>query len=630
VRTILPLIQPVALLVLASCAPRMDAEGFDPHSPEGLAEAELRALDHLYEADAPAAAHGVEDLRTLRVAVDDLNQVHARFQQLVGGVPVFGGEAIVHLTPEGELAEITDNLVADIAVDPEPAYDAEDAIEVAVAGLPGGWASVTDDPAADLYVLRHAGADHLVWRVSLHAVPGDASDTIPVVFVDAHDNTVVWAYENLQSATCSGTTNYYGTVTVDCYSDGTSYYLEDTADRLGTYSYNNSTTSRAYVTSTSTTFGTSSTTVRNAFEAHWAIQKVYDYYSTNHGRSGIDGAGGPYSTSSHSTSFISSNTSYSRNYVNAYWDPSYSWMVYGDGDGVYSSSLTSLDVGGHELAHGVTQYEANLTYSGESGHLNESFSDVFGAMVERSVLGESIDTWAIGEDPWTPGTAGDALRYMDDPAADGVSYDYNSSGISTADVHYGSGVPNLAFYLLSEGGTHPRGKSTTSVTGIGADAAADIWYLALSGYMTSSTNFSGARTATLSAAAALYGSSSTEYKSVGDAWTAVGVGGTTTRSCTTSSWTGSLSRTGRGAYAPSSSGSSATSGTHTVSLTGPSSANFNLYLQKKSGSSWSTVASSTGSTSTESISYSGTSGTFRVYVLSSSGSGSFSLSWCKP
>ncbi|MFO0007589.1 MAG: M4 family metallopeptidase, partial [bacterium] len=108
---------------------------------------------------------------------------------------------------------------------------------------------------------------------------------------------------------------------------------------------------------------------------------------------------------------------------------------------------------------------------------------------------------------------------MDDPAADGYSYDYYTSGIGSVDGHYGSGVPNLAFYLLSEGGTHPRGKSTPAVTGIGADAAADIWYLALANYMTSSTSFSGARTATLNAAAALYGATSTEYTQVGNAWT---------------------------------------------------------------------------------------------------------------
>jgi vibriolysin len=304
-------------------------------------------------------------------------------------------------------------------------------------------------------------------------------------------------------------------------------------------------------------------------------------------------------------------------------------MTYGDGDGVNSLSLTTLDIGGHEFAHGVTQYTANLTYSGESGGLNESMSDVFGSMVERLMEGESGNTWMMGEETWTPSTSGDALRYMNDPADDGYSYDYYSSALASADVHYTSGVGNLAFYLLSAGGTHPRARSTTVVTGIGADAAADIWYLALTSYMTSSTNYAGARTATLSAAAALYGSTSNEYTQVDNAWTAVGVtGSTSSTTCTSSTYTGSLSKTGRSAYAPSSSGSSVSVTAQTVALTGTGS-NFDLYLQKKSGSSWSTVSSSTGSSSTESITYSGTSGTYRVRVYSTSGSGTYSVDWCK-
>ena len=381
------------------------------------------------------------------------------------------------------------------------------------------------------------------------------------------------------------------------------------------------------MTSATSTFGTTTQT-KNAVEAHWVSQKVYDYYLGAHGRNGIDGAGGPAATTSHGVGFITSGTSYSSRYVNAYWDGSK--MTYGDGDGVNSGSLTSVDIGGHEMTHGVTQYEANLTYSGESGHLNESMSDVFAALVERSVFGDSADIWLVGEDAWTPSVAGDALRYMNDPVRDGVSYDYNTSAVASADVHYGSGVPNLAFYLLSAGGTHPRGRSTTAVTGIGADDAGDIWYLALSNYMTASTNFSGARAATLNAAGALFGTSSQQYVSVGDAWTAVGVGAAAPSTCTTTNYSGSITRAGRSAYAPSSSGTSASAGTHTVSMTGPSSGNFDLYLQKLSGRSWSTVASSTASTSTESISYAGTAGTYRAVATSRTGTGSYAIGWCKP
>ena len=134
-----------------------------------------------------------------------------------------------------------------------------------------------------------------------------------------------------------------------------------------------------------------------------------------HGRNGIDGSGGPGSTVSinGTTSLITSAVHYSTNYNNAFWNGQY--MTYGDGDGTTFTPLVTLDIAGHEMTHGITERTAGLVYSGESGALNESMSDVFGAMVERSVQGESANTWKIGEQTYTPNTAGDALRYLDNP-----------------------------------------------------------------------------------------------------------------------------------------------------------------------------------------------------------------------
>lgn len=619
------------LALLAACATDDGVPSgvtFDDGSPDELQAAEDLAYASLWADDGAAMAAGVGELRTLKVHVDMTAMAHTKVRQLVDGVPVWQGEAIVHLTQDGKFAGVTDSLVPYIEVDTQPDYTSEEAIELAVATVEGGWADLSDDPRADLWVIRHDGADHLAWRVQLHAVSLDAHDAMPVVFIDAHTGDVVWSYDNFQSATCSGTTNFYGTVSVDCYTDGANYYLEDTTDLIGTYSWNNTTSGLYYVSSTSTTFPSSSAVYTNAIEAHYVADQVNAYYDTAHGRNGIDGAGGPAAITSHGYNFLTSTTSYSSGYVNAYWDPSNEWMVYGDGDGTNADSLTTLDVGGHEQTHGVTQYEANLTYSGESGHLNESFSDVFGAMVERSVTGETADTWTLAEEAWTPATAGDALRYLDDPAADGVSHDYYTAGIGSVDVHYGSGVGNLAFYLLSEGGSHPRGASTTVVAGIGPDDAAAIWYLALTSYMTSSTNYARARTATLSAAGALFGTASPQYTAVGDAWSAVGVTGGASF-CTSTTYTGSLSRTGRSGYQPGSSGTSVTATSQTLDLSGPASADFDLYLQKKVGSRWTNVTSGTGPTSTEAVSYSGTSGTYRVRVYSFSGRGAYTLTWCK-
>ena len=167
------------------------------------------------------------------------------------------------------------------------------------------------------------------------------------------------------------------------------------------------------------------------------------------------------------------------------------------------------------MTHGVVEATAGLIYSGESGALNESFADIFAAMTERYVRGMSANVWLIGEEVLPP-----FLRSMANPHADGISPDYYFAGIGNIDVHWSSGVGNKAFYLLSEGGTH----HSVTVTGIGPDKAEKIFYKALTTYMVSSTKYAGARTATLSATADLYGNGSDEYDAVATAWCAVGVG----------------------------------------------------------------------------------------------------------
>lgn len=152
-----------------------------------------------------------------------------------------------------------------------------------------------------------------------------------------------------------------------------------------------------------------------------------------------------------------------------------------------------MDVTAHELTHAVTQHTSNLIYEGESGGLNESMSDIFGNVCE-----------------W----------YRDN---DGNAAGPTSQSNYLVDVHYSSGISNLAFYLLAEGGTHPRGKSSTVVTGIGIHDAAAIFYRANASYLVPSSNFTDARTATVAAATDLFGAGSVQVAQTHDAWTAVGV-----------------------------------------------------------------------------------------------------------
>ena len=224
---------------------------------------------------------------------------------------------------------------------------------------------------------------------------------------------------------------------------------------------------------------------------------------------------------------------YGNAYSNAFWDGSQ--MTYGDGAG-NTRPLTSIDIAGHEMSHGVTENTANLTYSGESGGLNEATSDIFGTAVEFYANNASdVGDYLIGEKVDINGN-GTPLRYMDKPSRDGASPDCWSSGVGGLDVHYSSGPANHVFYLMAEGSgaktingvsyNSPTCNAST-VTGIGRDAAAKIWYRALSVYMTSSTNYSGARTAAVKAATDLYGASSSQCAGVATAFSAINVAGTT-------------------------------------------------------------------------------------------------------
>jgi vibriolysin len=216
---------------------------------------------------------------------------------------------------------------------------------------------------------------------------------------------------------------------------------------------------------------------------------------------------------------------YSTNYCNAFWNGTQ--MVYGDGNpaqGCYPLAR-SLDVTGHELTHGVTEYESNLTYSGESGGLNESISDIFGAFSEaygdggsNGTLVINAQTFLIGDEVIPP-----FLRNMCDPAADGVSKDIWTSSIGSVDVHYSSGPNNLVFCLLTKGGTHPRGKTTVNVPSIGMEKAARILYTANRDFLTSSSNYAAIRNAAINAAAAL-GYDQATRDAVACAYAAIAVG----------------------------------------------------------------------------------------------------------
>lgn len=494
------------------------------------------SLNVLRERAANRSIGTVDDFEVKRVEIDELKMAHTRVEQKIGGVPVWEGEAVVHLRADGSLAGITDALKEGIAVDTNANFTDRHAERLAFDAYTGK-AEQTDPAMVKLYVFRGADRDHLTYRVETPRLDGTEHTSAPVVFIDAHTGEIVDQYDNLQTGT--GDSLYSGNVSITTSQSGSTYYMEDLGRRMGTFNMNNtgSTTTGTGGTQsrfTDTDDNWTATNARAGVDAHYGAAKTFDYYQSVHGRNGIDGNYGPGTTTSATgaVSLVSSRVHFGSNYNNAFWYQNR--MSYGDGNGSTFSPLTTIDICGHEMSHGVIERSANLTYARESGALNESWADIFGAMVELYADGGNVttNTWLIGEDAYTPSTPGDALRRMDNPNAVGDPDHYSlrlypgsctpSNANDQCGVHTNSSISNHAFYLMANGGTNRV--SGVSVTGIGGNDAARIFYRALTVYMTASTNFAGARTATLNAATDLFGSSSNQYNTIARGWCAVGVG----------------------------------------------------------------------------------------------------------
>ncbi len=329
-----------------------------------------------------------------------------------------------------------------------------------------------------------------------------------------------------KSTTSVGTaaTRYSGTQSIETQAYNGAYRLREytRGNGIETYDMNTGTNYNSAVDFTDNDNNWSAAEWDNAakdnaaLDAHWGAEMTYDYWSTKHGRNSYDGNGAA----------IKSYVHYDKNYDNAYWNGSV--MTYGDGSGTYFDALTALDVCAHEIGHAVCENTANLTYSNESGAMNEGFSDIWGASVEYFAA-PNKSTWLIGEDiERRSGHA--ALRSMADPKSEGQPDTYGGTNwyTGTADnggVHTNSGVLNHWYYLLSVGGsgTNDLGNSY-NVTGIGIDKAAKIAFRTESVYLTASSNYANARDLSIQAATDLYGAGSAEVIATTNAWYAVGVG----------------------------------------------------------------------------------------------------------
>lgn len=423
---------------------------------------------------------GEERFRTSRIERDADGVAHLRLEEQYRGLPIVGAELIVHVKEKtGEVTGVNGRFINSEKLPVTPDLVASVALHKALDGTDLLRAEWMDEPYLT-YVVDESGAAHLAWTTRI-AYVDDQGLQIDRVFANAVDGSLAARHALIWRAKFR---KIY-TANRDYALPGTLLFQEG-----GTH---------------------------GDFDAQKAYEysgNAYDYFLQRHSRDSWNGAGGQ----------IISSVHWGIGEANAIWDGQQ--MAFGDGNTQSSSFARSLDVVGHEFTHGVTQATANLIYSGESGALNEAMSDIFGAASEARVRGVSANTWKIAEDIWTPGVAGDALRYMNNPTQDGSSKDYYperyTGSLDNGGVHWNSGIANLAFYLLSQGGSHPRGKTSVVVPSIGILSAERIFYKALSSYMGASTNFAGARDNTMQAAADLFGGCSNQYASTQKAWDAVG------------------------------------------------------------------------------------------------------------
>ncbi len=344
------------------------------------------------------------------------------------------------------------------------------------------------------------------------------------VFIDAENGDVLGFKTLVFDVSATASTRYSGTRSIETTQIGSVYYLQDLSRGNGIYTYNmqHSETSGTLFVDSDNIWTEYHNAQKDdaALDAHWGVEKTYDYFYNTFNRNGFDDNG----------QFIQVFVHYGNNYENAF--SSENQLVFGDGATNFDA-LTSLDVVAHEYAHSICLNTADLEYKGESGAINESLSDIWASCVEYAVA-PNKQTWLVGDEIDLRPTH-IALRSMSNPNAEGQpdtyggTYWVNVSGCIPTDyndncgVHTNNGIMNFWFYLLCNGGSGTNDLNENyDVQSIGMHDAAKIVYRAESLYLTTTSSFVDARRATLRAAEDLF-SSNIQYNAVAEAWHAVGV-----------------------------------------------------------------------------------------------------------
>lgn len=467
---------------------------------------------------------------------DQIGYVHKRYQLEVDHIPVVDAIFILHLQGE-KVIKYNGYLFHKVNTNSTPTLSEDKALRVALSEINARqykWESSSEEsfikreqknPEATFYpkgVLMITQSDGniasnnfvLCWKFDVYAQEPMGRYNI---YINASTGAMIKKENRICTSDVAGTahTVYRGVraFTTDSLSPS-NYRLKESARGLGIHTYDmrrgtNYGSAAEFTDSNNVWNNINANLDQYAADAHWGAEMTYDFYASK-GRSSIDGAGFPLNLYVH----------YGVSYFNAFWDGSR--MTFGDGSSPYTP-LVSLDITAHEISHGLDQLTAGLTYSYESGALNESFSDIFGAAVEY-FADSTTANWLLGEDIGlsfrsfsNPNTYGDPDTYL------GTNW-YAGSG-DAGGVHTNSGVQNYWYYLLSMGGTGVNDIGNSfSVTGLGRDKATDIAWRNMVYYLTPSSQYADARFYAIQSAVDLYGACTPEVQATTNAWYAVGVG----------------------------------------------------------------------------------------------------------
>ena len=457
-----------------------------------------------------------EQLTVKDVVTDRDGSTHVRYQRSFAGLRVIGGDFVVHRTGAGAVTSVSWNASgkADVAsTTPQVAAAAARATGSRTAAL------ARKSTAGELVVYAGGATPRLAYDVLVTGIAADQTPTRLHTVVDATTGRTLARWDDVREG--SGKGIFVGNVTVGTTPSGSSYLLKDSVGNYTTDLKQATSGTGTQFTDADDVWGNGAVSDRAsaAVDAQYGAEKTFDYYKNIQGRNGIrnDGVG------------ARSRVHYGDSYQNAFWDGTQ--MTYGDGAG-NTPPLVELDGAAHEMSHGVTENTAGLNYRGDAGGLNEATSDNFGTAVEFYAANASDPgDYLIGEEIDLNGN-GTPLRYMDKPSRDGASKDCWSSSLGGLDPHYSSGPLNHWFYLASEGSGAKTINGTSynsptcngsTVTGIGRDKAAKVWYRTLSTYLTSSSNYAAAREGAIRSAKDLYGASSAECTGVAAAFSAIAV-----------------------------------------------------------------------------------------------------------